>query len=109
MCVGRRARKNQSTRAMANDDARPIKFGMTMRRPIILWSCAALLLGTATARAVERGQPLAAALEELRSRGLQIISSSALISADATVDVDPGEGTPEDIARRILASHGLTL
>ena len=94
---------------MANDDARHIKFGMTMRLPILLWICAALLLGTAPARAVERGQPLAAALEELRSRGLQLIFSSALIGAEATVDVEPGTGAPEDIARRILASHGLTL
>jgi TonB-dependent receptor-like protein len=94
---------------MATDDARHIKFGMTMRPPILLWILAALLLGTAPARAVERGQPLAAALEELRSRGLQVIFSSALIDADAIVDVDPGSGAPEDIARRVLAPHGLTL
>jgi hypothetical protein len=82
---------------------------MTMRLTTLLWIGAALLLGTASARAVERGQPLAAALEELRTRGLQLIFSSALIGADAIVDVDPGTGAPEDVARRILASHGLTL
>src|SRR5262245_35297148 len=82
---------------------------MTMRPPTLLWICAALLLGAAPASAVERGQPLTAALEELRSRDLQLIFSSALIGADATVDVDPGTGAPEDVARRILASHGLTL
>ena len=94
---------------MANDGGGHLKFGMTMRLSIILWIWAALLLGIAPARAVEKGQSLAAALEELRSHGLQLISSSALIAADATVDADPGAGTPEEVARRILAPHGLAL
>jgi hypothetical protein len=82
---------------------------MTRRRSIILWIAAAALACTAPAHAVERGQRLAAALEELRGQGLQLIFSSALISAEARVDVDPGTGEPERIARRILASHGLML
>ncbi len=58
---------------------------------------------------VEKGQSLAAALDELRGRGLQLIFSSALIGAERRVDVDPGSGSPEEVARRILAPHGLTL
>jgi len=58
---------------------------------------------------MEKGEPLATALEELRAGGLQLIFSSALISPERRVDVDPGSGSAEDIARRILASHGLTL
>jgi hypothetical protein len=59
--------------------------------------------------AVERGEPLHDALAELRREGLQLIYSSALIAPDLTVNVDPGGGPPEQIARRILEPHGLTL
>jgi hypothetical protein len=74
---------------------------------------AALLLWSATAAAatlaIAKGEPLAAALEALRGEGLQLIFSSALIGPDLRVSEDPGKGTPEEIARRILAPHGLTL
>ncbi|HEV7714400.1 MAG TPA: hypothetical protein VGO53_02325, partial [Steroidobacteraceae bacterium] len=58
---------------------------------------------------MEKNEPLARALEELRAAGLDIIFSSALIEPGLVVDVEPGTGAPEDIARRILAPHGLTL
>src|SRR5690349_11954768 len=67
------------------------------------------LFWAATSHAVTRGQPLALALEELRKDGLALIFSSALIGPDLTVNVDPGGGTPEEIARRILAPYGLGL
>jgi outer membrane receptor protein involved in Fe transport len=72
---------------------------------------AAMLLTffSSMAFAVERGEPLVDALNELRRDGLQLIFSSALIEPQLIVDVDPGTGTPEQIARRILESHGLTL
>lgn len=68
-----------------------------------------LLVLSTEVLAVQRGEPLADALNELRAQGLQLIFSSALIEPQLTVDVDPGAGTPEQIARRILAPHGLTL
>ncbi len=58
---------------------------------------------------VKKGEPLATALEQLRRQGLNLIFSSALIGTDLRVDVDPGSGTPKEVARRILAPHGLTL
>ena len=70
---------------------------------------AVLLFGSAAAAAVEKGQPLAAALAQLRRAGLELIFSSALIDSGYIVDVDPGVGAPADVARRILASHDLTL
>jgi hypothetical protein len=74
------------------------------------FSAAVLLLFPAAALyAVERGEPLGDALNELRGEGLQVIFSSALIEPGLTVDIDPGSGTPEQIARRILAPHGLAL
>ncbi len=77
------------------------------------WRAALFFVGmqfaASLAPAVSAGQPLAAALEELRKSGLQLIFSSALIDSRLTVDVDPGEGSPQDVARRILAPHGLSL
>lgn len=70
---------------------------------------ATLLCWCASALAVEKGQPLGAALAELRGAGLQLIFSSALIEPDMVVELEPGTGQPEDIARRILVPHGLTL
>jgi outer membrane receptor protein involved in Fe transport len=67
------------------------------------------LLWAGASQAVTRGQPLAQALAELRRSGLALIFSSALIGPDLKVNVDPGAGTPEDIARRILAPYGLGL
>jgi hypothetical protein len=69
----------------------------------------AVLLSGARAHAIERGQPLAAALEELRRSGLQLVFSSALVEPSFTVNVDPGQGSAEIRARRILAPYGLTL
>src|SRR5690606_34552991 len=74
------------------------------------WACVvALLLGALPARAVEVGEPLTEALAELRRAGLQLIFSSALVEPEFVVKADPGTGSPEEIARRILAPYGLTL
>ena len=70
---------------------------------------ALLLLAARAGAAVGVGQPLTQALEVLRAQGLQIIFSSALIEPRFEVSVDPGQGSPEQIARRILAPYGLTL
>lgn len=69
----------------------------------------ALLFWSSVAPAVEKGEPLASALEELRGSGLRLIFSSALIHPDLLVEVDPGTGSAEEVARRILEPHGLTL
>ena len=69
----------------------------------------ALLLSSTVAHSVEKDQALSAALEELRASGLRLIFSSVLVRPDLQVNVDPGSGTSEDIARRVLAPHGLTL
>lgn len=70
---------------------------------------ALLMLATPVWAAVSPGQPLAQALESLRTEGLQVIFSSALIEPQFKVTVEPGAGTPEEVARRILAPYGLTL
>lgn len=73
----------------------------------LVFVCA--LLWVRPCEAVTLGQPLVQALEELRRSGLALIFSSALIDPAMTVNVDPGTGSPEEIARRILAPYGLGL
>lgn len=85
-----------------------LRFGMHARKECFFLLCA-LLLTSMTAGAVDKGQALSAALEELRTHGMRLIFSSVLVRPDMTVTVEGGEGTPEDVARRILAPHGLTL
>lgn len=70
---------------------------------------ALIVIAGRTQAAVTLGQPLAQALAALRSQGLQVIFSSALIEPQFTVNTDPGTGSPQEIARRILAPYGLTL
>jgi hypothetical protein len=86
----------------------------SMRRTALFVAAALLIASVAQAAAgggqvLRKGEPLAEALAVLRSQGLALIFSTALIGPELRVDVEPGSGTPEDIARRILAPHGLTL
>jgi hypothetical protein len=69
----------------------------------------ALLLWSAQSQAIQRGESLSEALEELRRAGLQLIFSSALVQPSFVVSVEPGRGPAEDMARKILAPYGLTL
>lgn len=83
-----------------------------MRRGRLAGAALVIICGLSWARpcqAVTSGEPLAQALRELRQAGLALIFSSALIDPAFTVNVDPGAGTPEEIARRILAPYGLGL
>jgi hypothetical protein len=70
---------------------------------------AALLCLAFPAAAAEKGQPLSAALDELVREGLRLVYSTAVVGADLTVVDDPGPGTPEQRAARLLAPHGLAL
>src|SRR5262245_61396672 len=55
------------------------------------------------------GEPLTTAPAELERSGLSLIYSSVLVTPDLRVKEDPGRGAAEDVARRLLAPHGLTL
>lgn len=81
------------------------------------WFCALALvcaygavpLWAADMQQIRRGQSLVEALETLRASGLELVYSDRLVSPDMQVDVEPGSGSAEQVARRILASRGLTL
>lgn len=57
----------------------------------------------------EAGEPLAAALDRLARSGLNLVYSSALITPDMRVLEAPRARRPADVARELLAPHGLTL
>jgi outer membrane receptor protein involved in Fe transport len=78
-----------------------------LTRSALIVVCA-LLCGRA-ALAASVGQPLTVALAELQRSGLTLIYSSVLVTPDLRVLEDPGRGAAEDVARRLLAPHGLAL
>jgi outer membrane receptor protein involved in Fe transport len=78
-----------------------------LRGAALLLGCA--LLGLRAAFGATVGQPLAAALAELERSGLTLIYSSVLVTPGLRVLEDPGRGAAEDVARRLLAPHGLAL
>jgi hypothetical protein len=74
------------------------------------WAAAVILtLACPAAGAIEKGQPLAAALDELVREGLRLVYSSALVGPELRVLGDPGAGAPQERAARLLAPHGLAL
>jgi hypothetical protein len=55
------------------------------------------------------GRPVAEVLQELQQTGLRVIFSSDLVPPPMLVKLNPSSSRPEQIAREILAPHGLTL
>lgn len=55
------------------------------------------------------GRPVASVLETLRADGLPLVYSSDLVTPDLFVADAPAAGAPAEIAREILAPHGLAL
>lgn len=73
----------------------------------------ALILGLAPLAAAEenpefRGRRLASVLQDLRARGLNLIYSSAVVTGDLVVTVEPESERPRAILDEILPPLGLT-
>lgn len=68
-----------------------------------------LLIACALARAAGVGEPLGPALDRLAKSGLNIVYSTALVTPDMRVLAPTRSGLPVEIAREILAPHGLAL
>ncbi len=73
-----------------------------------LWAAALSCLAF-TAVAAEPGQPLTEALEQLVREGFRVVFSDAVVDPALRVVEDPGPGTLEERASRMLAPHGLAL
>ncbi len=67
------------------------------------------LLAMRAAFGLSAGEPLSAALAELERSGLTLIYSTVLVTPELRVLDVPARGAPEDVARRLLAQHGLAL
>lgn len=67
------------------------------------------MLCARAACAASVGDPLTTALAELERSGLTLVYSSVLVTPQLRVLEDPGRGAAEDVARRLLAPHGLAL
>jgi len=76
-------------------------------RAVALLATCALFVDSAWGVTV--GQPLSAALDDLRRSGLHIVYSSALVTPGMRVLHDPGRAAPEEIARTLLGEHDLAL
>jgi len=68
-----------------------------------------LLAALALVHAAEVGEPLGHALEQLAKSGLNIVYSTALVTPAMRVLAPPRAGPPVEVAREILAPHGLAL
>ena len=80
------------------------RFALDLARGL-LWLIAACV----PLHAAETGEPLAAALDRLAKSGLNIVYSTALVTPAMRVLAPPRAGPPVEVAREILAPHGLAL
>lgn len=74
----------------------------------IVWCAPSLSAATGTRR-FPVGHPLADAIDDLRSQGLDVIYSSDLVRPDARVLAEPVAATPRGILEDLIAPHGLDL
>jgi hypothetical protein len=77
----------------------------------LLLAAAALAAGFADAQPARPllGRTVQSVIEELRSAGTPLVYSSGLLPGALTVSSEPSAADPLDLAREILAPHGLTL
>ncbi|MCC6170784.1 MAG: TonB-dependent receptor plug domain-containing protein [Gammaproteobacteria bacterium] len=79
-------------------------------RLLALWA-SSLIAAVVAAQPLQipAGVPVAEALELLRAAGLDLVYSDRLVRPELRVEADPGPGSPEEVAARVLAPHGLRL
>ena len=88
---------------------RPARARPPRRGTVALLALLALTAGLGGLAAEERfrGRPLAEVLEELRARGLSLVYSSAVVTGDLAVTVEPRSRHPRAVLDEILAPLGL--
>jgi len=78
---------------------------------VIIGGLISFLVGLGSASAIEEaaylGRPLIEALEHLRQQGLNLIFSTAVVTEELTVSVEPASTDPRGILEEILAPLGL--
>ena len=56
-----------------------------------------------------RGRTVQSVIDELRAAGAPLVYSSNLLSSTLRVESEPASSAPLDLAREVLAAHGLTV
>jgi hypothetical protein len=79
-----------------------------------LWLSLLVLLLAATSAAPQQprawlGRTVQSALDELRAAGAPLVYSSNLLRGDLTVTIEPVATAPLELARELLAPHGLAI
>lgn len=72
-------------------------------------TCALWLANAVALAAGYAGRSVQDVLHELGQGGVEFIYNTELVPADLRVEAEPAPGTPLDIARQVLAAHGLAL
>jgi hypothetical protein len=84
---------------------------MSLKAMRLLLAAVALAAGVAHGQIVRPllGQSVQAVIEQLRAAGTPFLYSTSLLPGTLTVSVEPTATEPLELAREILAPHGLTL
>ena len=81
---------------------------MKLRR-LVGWLLICTLLATPAWAQDLRGRKVSEVLDELRSAGLTFIYNTQIVPSDLRIETEPHERSGVELAREILAAHGLAL
>ena len=79
------------------------------QRQLVGWLLICTLLATPTWAQDLRGRRVSEVLDELRSAGLTFIYNTQIVPSDLRIETEPHERSGVELAREILAAHGLAL
>jgi outer membrane receptor protein involved in Fe transport len=79
------------------------------QRQLVGWLLICTLLATPTWAQDLRGRRVSEVLDELRSAGLTFIYNTQIVPSDLRIETEPHERSGVELARQILAAHGLAL
>src|SRR5262245_26720502 len=96
------------SRSMPSDSRRI--YGNYMKQTLLLASClSTAILMCDTALAQWQGRSVGDVLDGLRSQGLTFIYSTQIVRPDLRITTEPHAREGVELAREILAAHGLAL
>src|SRR3954451_24854226 len=79
------------------------------QRRLIGWLLICTLLATPAGAENLRGRKVSEVLDELRSAGLTFIYNTQIVPSDLRIETEPSARAGTQLAREILAAHGLAL
>jgi len=79
------------------------------QRRLVGWLLICTLLATPAWAESLRGRKVSEVLDELRSAGLTFIYNTQIVPSDLRIETEPSAHSGTELAREILAAHGLAL